>query len=174
MLSLLCAISLGCLLSFGFVGCGLRFRSNGIERDRLMIYICVCLYTGHLRRLLLLRVYAAGKRQGWLPEDYQPRQLEDGSLLPEEEFPEPLKCDWIFIHIAVNREGKGETRDERINRNVMERGRSSACGLRSLDWIRAKGPWTFHGYSFMPSWTMNSVSRTAEDRRRREIYIRAQ
>ena len=42
--------------------------------------------TGHLGRVLLLRVYAVGEGSGWVPEDYQSGEFEDGSVLPEEEF----------------------------------------------------------------------------------------
>ena len=42
--------------------------------------------TGHLGRLLLLRVYAVGEGSGWVSEDYQSGEFEDGSVLPEEEF----------------------------------------------------------------------------------------
>lgn len=45
---------------------------------------------GHLRRFLLFRMYAVGEGQGWVSEDYQLRQFEDGSILPEEEFQESL------------------------------------------------------------------------------------
>ena len=54
-------------------------------RQRLTI-MSTCCGLGHLGRLLLLRVHAAGKRQGWVPEDYQSGQFADGSVLPEEEF----------------------------------------------------------------------------------------
>lgn len=52
--------------------------------------VCVCVCVGHLGRVLLLRMHAAGKGPGRVSEDYQPGQLADGPLLPEEEFPQSL------------------------------------------------------------------------------------
>ena len=52
------------------------------ETDVVIVWLGI----GHLGRVLLLRVYAVGEGSGWVPEDYQSGEFEDGSVLPEEEF----------------------------------------------------------------------------------------
>lgn len=56
---------------------------------------------GNFGRLLLLRMYSPRKRPRRMPKDHQSWIIEDRSLLPKEEFQEPLATVYICIQAPL-------------------------------------------------------------------------
>lgn len=51
---------------------------------------------GDIRRILLFRMYTAGKRSRWMSEDYKFGEFENGFVLSEEDFSESLALPTYF------------------------------------------------------------------------------